>query len=105
MWDTDTRWFDVAIIMSIFAVGGAIFGRFEMHKPAWRRVLKQVLFVGAMIAIADGLGRVWAYGCLGLVLGAVVVIHGWWLPKHGINGLTAEPYDEYLALVTRSPRR
>ena len=23
----------------------------------------------------------------------------YWLPKHGINGWTAEPYDKYLELV------
>lgn len=105
MWDTNTRWFDVAIVMSLFAVGGVVFGRFEMHKPAWRRLLKQVAFVVAMVAMADGVGRTWAYGALALVLAAVVVIHAWWLPKHGINGVTAEPYDKYLALVTRSHRR
>ena len=102
MWNINTRWFDVAILMSIFAVGGVIFGRFEMHKPPWRRVLKQLVFVVGMVAITEILGRPWAYGFLGLVLCAVAVIHGWWLPKHGINGLTAEPYDKYLALVTRS---
>ena len=102
MWDINTRWFDVAIIMSIFAVGGVIFGRFEMHKPWWRRMLKQLLFVVGMMAITESLGRTWAYGLLGLVMCAVAVIHAWWLPKHGINGLTAEPYDKYLALVTRS---
>jgi len=102
MWSINTRWFDVAIIMSIFAVGGVIFGRFEMHKPWWRRVLKQLVFVAGIVAITETLGRPWAYGFLGLVACAVVVIHAWWLPKHGINGLTAEPYDKYLALVTRS---
>lgn len=61
-----------------------------------------MVFVVGLMAISQGLGRTWAYGVLGLVLGAVVVIHAWWLPKHGINGLTAEPYDKYLALVTRS---
>ena len=102
MWDINTRWFDIAIIMSIFAVGGGvIFGRFEMHKPWWRRVLKQLLFVVGMMAITETLGRTWAYGFLGVVACAVAVIHAWWLPKHGINGLTAEPYDKYLALVTR----
>jgi hypothetical protein len=101
MWNINTRWFDVAVIMSIFAVGGVIFGRFEMHKPRWRRVLKQVVFVVGMVALTETLGRTWAYGFLGLVVGGVAVVHLWWLPKHGINGLTAEPYDEYLALVTR----
>ena len=101
MWNIDNRWFDVAVIMSIFAVGGVIFGRFEMHKPRWRRVLKQVVFVVGMVALIETLGRNWAYGFLGLLLAAVAVVHQWWLPKHGINGLTAEPYDKYLALVTR----
>lgn len=28
----------------------------------------------------------------------VLVIHAWWLPKHGINGWTGEPKDRYYAL-------
>jgi hypothetical protein len=101
MWNINTRWFDIAIIMSIFAVGGVMFGRFEMHKPWWRRVLKQVVVVLGIVTIAETLGRPWAYGFLGLVACAAAIVHLWWLPKHGINGLTAEPYDKYLALVTR----
>jgi hypothetical protein len=101
MWNIDTRWFDVAVIMSIFAIGVVIFGRFEMHKPWWRRVLKQVVFVALIVWLAETMGRAWAYGFVGLIAVAVAVVHLWWLPKHGINGLTAEPYDEYLALVTR----
>jgi len=36
-----------------------------------------------------------------LVVAAViplVVIHMWWLPKHGINGWTAEPKEKYYQL-------
>ncbi len=29
---------------------------------------------------------------------AVSIIHAWWLPKHGINGLTGEPKDKYYEL-------
>ena len=28
----------------------------------------------------------------------VVVVHMWWLPKHGVNGWTGEPKDKYYAL-------
>jgi hypothetical protein len=35
MWRTDTLWFDVAVIMLIFGVGGILFGRFE----AWAAFL------------------------------------------------------------------
>ena len=32
MWSTDTLWFDVAVVMTIFAIGSILFGRFEEHK-------------------------------------------------------------------------
>ena len=30
-----------------------------------------------------------------LMLVAAPVVHLWWLPRHGINGLTGEPKDKY----------
>jgi hypothetical protein len=104
MWRLDTPWFTVALVMTIFAVGGVIFGRFEQHKPRWRRVLKQVLVL-AVFVLADRLGgRSWVYGLLGVFALAAVVVHAWWLPKHGISGWTAEPYDRYLALIQGKQR-
>lgn len=98
MWRLDTPWFIVALVMTIFAVGGVIFGRFEQHKPRWRRVLKQALVLAAFVLVDGFGGRLWAFGLLGVFAAAAVVVHGWWLPKNGINGWTAEPYDRYLAL-------
>jgi hypothetical protein len=46
----------------------------------------------------------WAFGQLALHGIAVLYIHGWWLPEHRINGLTAEPYDTYLTLIARTAR-
>ena len=40
MWDTNTLWFDVAIVMGVSALGSILFGHFEGHKPKWRRILK-----------------------------------------------------------------
>ncbi len=99
MWEIDTRWFDVAVVMSIFAIGGVSFGKFEQHKPRGRRVLKQILVTGVVILIASTLGRAWAYGLIGAMGLAAAVVHLWWLPKNGINGWTAEPYDKYLELI------
>lgn len=104
MWRTDTPWFVVALIMSIFAVGGVCFGRFEQHKPRWRRVLKQVLVLAVFVTLERLAGRVGVYALLGLAGVAFAYVHGWWLPRRGINGWTAEPYDRYLALVTRDGR-
>ncbi len=104
MWRLDTPWFTVALVMTIFAVGGVIFGRFEQHKPRSRRVLKQALVLAAFVMVDRFGGRSWMFGLRGLFGAAAAVVHGWWLPKHGINGWTAEPYDRYLALIKGEQR-
>ena len=40
MWNTRTVWFDIAVVMSVFAVGNILFGHFEEHKPNALRLLK-----------------------------------------------------------------
>ena len=108
MWSIDTRWFDVAVVMSIFAVGGILFGRFEQHKPRARRLTKIVVFLGVMLTLLETAGRPAAYGFLAIPLIAAAYIHLRWLPTRGVNGWTAEPYDRYLEIVTsrsRAPQR
>ena len=105
MWSLDSRWFDVAIVMTIFGVGNILFGHFEQHKPRWRRLLKVIVVVAVFLGLAEWAGRLWAYGVLSLPLIAAAYVHIWWLPAHGINGWTAEPRDKYLELVTRGRQR
>jgi hypothetical protein len=104
MWSLDTRWFDVAVVLGIFAVGNILFGRFEEHKPRGRRLLKVVIIVAVVLLVAEAWGRAAAYGLLALPLLAAAYVHLRWLPKHGIDGWTAEPRDKYLELVTRKRR-
>jgi putative Mn2+ efflux pump MntP len=99
MWSIDTPWFDVAVVMSIFAFGNALFGRFEEHKPRGRRVLKIALVTAIFAGVVGTAGRVWGYALLSLPLIAAAWVHMVWLPKHGINGWTAEPRGKYLELV------
>lgn len=99
MWNIDTPWFDVAVVMSMFAAGNILFGHFEQHRPKWKRLFKMTVFLAVTVGLAVTAGRAWAYGVLALPLVAVVYIHMVWLPKHGINGWTAEPYDKYLELM------
>jgi hypothetical protein len=99
MWSTNTYWFDVAVVMSMLAVGNILFGRFEEHRPKWRRLGKGAILLGGML-LASYFERRWiAYAAMGLMAVAATVIHVWWLPKHGINGWTGEPRDKYLELV------
>jgi hypothetical protein len=97
-WRTDTLWLEVAIVCGLTAFGSIFFGHFEEETPKWRRVLKLVAMNIITVALSALLGRPWAFGFLGLMLAAVVVVHGWWLPKNGINGLTGEPKEKYYEL-------
>ena len=101
MWNLESRWFDVAVVMSVFAVGNILFGHFEQHRPVWRRLGKVAIVLAATLFIATTAGRAWAYGDLAIPLLAAVWIHTVWLPRHGINGWTAEPRDKYLELVAK----
>jgi len=104
MWSIDSPWFAVAVVMTIFALGNMQFGKFEQHKPLARRVLKVVIVLAVTLTLANTVGRAWAYGVLAVPLVAALYIHVVWLPRHGINGWTAEPYDKYLELL-RSRQR
>src|SRR5262245_35906179 len=105
MWSTQTAWFDIAVVMSIFAVGNILFGHFEEHRPKARRLLKVALIVGATAALS-AVGLRWvAYSLIGLMLLAAAYVHLWWLPSRGINGWTGEPKEKYYELVGAKPTR
>ena len=99
MWSIDTPWFDVAVVATGFAVGAMLFGHFEAHKPRLRRVLKFAGVLAITVTLAQTLGRPWAYGWMAVPLSIGAWVHLVWLPRHGINGWTAEPRDRYLSLV------
>jgi len=101
MWQINTYWFDVAVVMSIFAFGNICFGHFEEHKPKPRRILKVIIVLTVVLALASTAGRMWAYVVLALPLLGAAYIHLRWLPQHGINGWTGEPKDKYLELITQ----
>jgi hypothetical protein len=105
MWNTQTAWFDVAVVMTIFAIGNILFGHFEEHKPKLRRVLKVMVIVGLIAALSSAGLRWIAYTLIAILALASVYVHGWWLPKHGVNGWTGEPRDRYYELLKIPPQR
>ncbi len=95
MGESDVLWFDTTIVLGLFAVGSILFGHFEEHKPKWRRLLKVLIVLGVVLTLSATVGRVWAFGVLAIPLLGAVVVHTWWLPKHGVNGWTGEPKERY----------
>ena len=104
-WGTETRWFDVAVVTSLFAVGNILFGRFMEHQPRWRRLLKLLLVSSLFVGLSALVGRGWALVALAIPLVGAAYAHLVWLPKHGINGWTGEPRDRYLELMRAATRR
>jgi hypothetical protein len=105
MWSVETRWFDVAVFLGLFTIGSILFGRFEEHKAAWRRLLKVPIFLAILLALITAAGRPWAYGVFMLLGFSVGSYHFWWLHRHGINGWTGEPRDKYVELVKKVRER
>jgi predicted MFS family arabinose efflux permease len=105
MWRIDTPWFDVAVIGVSFAVGNILFGRFEDHKPRYRRIVKLVVTIALTLVLAQTVGRAWAYGWMIPLLLLVIWVHGVWLPRNGVNGWTAEPRDRYFELLRNATLR
>jgi uncharacterized membrane protein YfcA len=91
-------WIDVAVVTTMFAVGTILFGHFEEKTPKWRRIVKLFVFTALIALISSTAGRIWSAAFVGSLLVVVAAIHMWWLPKHGIHPLTAEPKDKYYAL-------
>ena len=99
MWTLDSRWFDAAAFTALCVVLTVAFGRFERHKPAWRRLGKIVVLVALALVLIEGLGRTWAYAIFGLLLLAGTAFHFVVLSKLGINGFTGKPRDKFEALL------
>ena len=99
MWTPDSRWFDVAAFTTLCVLLTVVFGRFERHKPAWRRLGKIAALVAIALVLIESLGRTWAYAIFGVLLLAGAALHFVVLSNLGINGWTGEPRDRFEALL------
>ncbi|WP_020597001.1 hypothetical protein [Spirosoma panaciterrae] len=96
MWQTDSVWFEIAIVSAIYAVGNILFGQFEERTPKWRRLGKYILTLLIVIVLSTYFGRTVAMSVLGAFIVPFLYVHGYYLPqKEGINGWTGEPKGKY----------
>ena len=94
----------LGLVLAAIIAANVTFNAFERHLPLWRRVLKHGMLFAVLAALRVTFGG-WALVAALVVLSiGQVVLHGWYFPKHGVNGLTAEPYERYLELITRLKR-
>jgi hypothetical protein len=98
MWQTNSLWFEVAIVSVVFTFGHIFFGHFEERTARWRLVLKYILGLVLMLSISYFVSRTIALTFLGLWVIPFIYVHCYLLPKKGINGLTGEPKAKYYEL-------
>ena len=92
---------EYAIVPLGWVIGNIVFNAFEKHLPLSRRLLKFVVTVGVLYAAGFFLGKYVLYTLLALMVMGMTILHGWWFPKQGVNGLTAEPYERYLEVIKK----
>lgn len=92
-------WFEVAVVFGLVALGNILLAGFAQHESRSRRLAKMLIGAAVAVLVSATAGREWFFVLVGVALAAVLVVHGWYLPRrHGINGWTAEPREKYLAL-------
>ena len=89
---------DVTVAAALLILGNVLFRHFDPRMPLYRRVLKTLIALAATALISHYFGRtgVIIAGCVALA--PLIYVHGIWLPRHGVNGWTAEPREKYYAL-------
>jgi presenilin-like A22 family membrane protease len=93
---------EILIVLTIASIAYfLVFNNFEKHVPIQRRIIKLFIVVGVLAIFGILFGRFAFWGVISLMTIGQVYLHGVYFPKHGINGLTAEPYDKYLETIER----
>ena len=93
---------EILIVFTIASMAYFLaFNNFEKHIPIQHRVTKLFVVIGVLAIIGILFGRFAFWGLITLMTIGQIYLHGWYFPKHGINGLTAEPYDKYLETIEK----
>ncbi len=86
MWNTESLWFEIALVSGIFALGNITMGHFEERTPKLRRVGKYGLTLLVICSVSVYVGREVALIILALTLIPILYVHGYYLPwKKGIK--------------------
>lgn len=92
---------DMGIVLAGIVALSILFYKFDRHQPIWRILLRPLIIFLLLFFLRFSLGGLALWVAVVILLIRQIALHAWWYPKNGINGLTAEPYDQYMDLVKR----
>lgn len=90
--------FDVGLVAVLLAAGNVAFHHFDPYLRWWGRALKSVIILAGTALISYYFGTNGVLIAIGIACVPLLYVHGYWLPRHGVNGWTGEPRDVYHAL-------
>ena len=88
---------DLSVLLAIAVLGPALYAVFEVETPAWRKILKWGIVIGATLGLTPLIGH-WAL--LVPAAGAAVGLTGHfvWCRRNGIDPVHATPRRKYYEL-------
>ena len=89
---------ELIAVAAILAVGNVVWRHFDPFLSVGRRLLKAGIALAATALISYFFGRTGVLIAGGLMTIPLIYVHGFWLPRHGVNGWTGEPRDRYYEL-------
>ena len=88
---------ELSVLLIISVVGQSTFARFELEVPAWRKILKWLVIIGATLMLYRFIHH-WAL-LLPVAMGvAGTTFHFVWCRRNGIDPLRATPQRRYYEL-------
>jgi hypothetical protein len=88
---------ELAVLLLMTVVGTGVFAVFEVETPAWRRILKWLIVIGATLLLHGAIGH-WSLMLPAVAAVAGATFHFVWCRRHGIHPLTAMPRRRYYEL-------
>jgi len=95
----------LAIMAAFLLVGNVVFRHFDPQLPWWRRVLKAVAGMVITAVVSHYFGTTSVIVWFAIIAAPLIYVHGFWLPRNGVNGWTGEPRERYYRLRGWPPPR
>jgi len=90
-------------MVAFLLVGNVVFRHFDPHLPWWRRMVKAIAALAITAIVSHYFGKTGVIVWFAIIAVALIYVHGFWLPRNGVNGWTGEPREKYYALRGWTP--
>ena len=88
---------ELLVLLALAVIGPGIFARFDIETPAWRKISKWFIDIGATLGLYRLFGH-WALICPLFATVGGITSHFIWCHKHSIHPIRVTPSRKYYQL-------